>query len=152
MELILSEICEYLNNYFWEKKIAGKFTISEGMINVEGLKNGQYFRIVGSTFNDGIHKYPITASTKLTDEEFNGAIWAMAIPQTVIAIASEIKEWQTLYGGASSSAMSPFTSESFANYSYSKSGGGNASGGSNATWQDVYGGRLNKYRRLRGAS
>ena len=148
MELILTEVCEYLNNYFWQKKITGSFTISGGSIEIPALKEGQYFRIIGSTFNDGVHLYP---ATKLTDEEFEGAIWAMAVPATVIAIASDIKEWQTLYGGADSSAMSPFTSESFGGYSYSKSGSGNANSGSNASWQDVFGGRLNKYRRLRGA-
>lgn len=148
MELILTEVCEYLNNYFWQKKITGAFTISEGSIQISALKEGQYFRIIGSTFNDGVHLYP---ATDLTDEEFEGAIWAMAVPSTVIAIASDIKEWQTLYGGADSSAMSPFNSESFGGYSYSKSGSGNENSGSNASWQDVFGGRLNKYRRLRGA-
>ena len=148
MELILTEVCEYLNNYFWQKKITGSFTISGGSIEIPALNNGQYFRIIGSTFNDGVHLYP---ATDLTDEEFEGAIWAMAVPYTVIAIASDIKEWQTLYGGASSSAMSPFNSESFGGYSYSKSGSGNANSGSNASWQDVFGGRLNKYRKLRGA-
>lgn len=148
MELILTEICEYLNNYFWEKKISGNFTISDGAIEAIGLKDGQYFRILGSTFNDGVHIYP---ATDLTDEEFEGSIWAMAVPATVIAIASDIKDWQTLYGSADSSAMSPFNSESFAGYSYSKSGSGNANSGSNTTWQDVFGGRLNKYRKLRGA-
>lgn len=148
MELILTEICEYLNNYFWEKKISGNFTISDGAIEAIGLKDGQYFRIIGSTFNDGVHIYP---ATDLTDEEFEGSIWAMVVPATVIAIASDIKEWQTKYGGADSDAMSPFNSESFAGYSYSKSGSGNANSGSNITWQDVFGGRLNKYRKLRGA-
>lgn len=151
MELILTEICDYLNNNFWEKKIEGNFSIVDGYIDVPALKDGQYFRIVGSTFNDGVHKYPITATTKLTDEEFKGTILAMAVPQTVIAIASDINDWQTLYGNVSSEAMSPFTSESFAGYSYSKSGSGNANSGSNITWQDVFGGRLNKYRKLRGA-
>jgi hypothetical protein len=151
MELILTEICDYLNNNFWEKKIEGSFSIVDGYINVPALKNGQYFRIIGSTFNDGVHKYPITATTKLTDEEFKGVILAMAVPATVIAIASDITEWQAKYGGASSEAMSPFNSESFDGYSYSKSGSGNANSGSNVTWQDVFGGRLNKYRKLRGA-
>ena len=149
MELILTEVCEYLNNYFWEKKISGNFTISDGAIDAIGLKEGQYFRIVGSTFNDGVHVYP---ANDLKDEEFNGSVWAMAVPQAVIAIVSDISEWQTKYGNINSEAMSPFTSESFAGYSYSKSGSGNANGGSNITWQDVFGGRLNKYRRLRGAT
>lgn len=151
MKLILTEICEYLNNYFWEKKIQGTFTIENGDITVPSLKEGQYFRILGSTFNDGIHQYPISSTEKLTDEVFKGEIWAMAIPQTVIAISSEITDWQAKYGGAGSTAMSPFTSESFNNYSYNKSGSASANGGSNLSWQDVYGGRLNKYRKLRGA-
>lgn len=148
MELILTEVCDYLNNYFWEKKIQGTFTISNGNISVIGLKNGQYFRILGSTFNDGIHQYP---ATDMIDETFEGEIWAMAVPKTVISIASDIGDWQEKYGAVTSDAMSPFNSESFAGYSYSKSGSGNANSGSNATWQDVFGGRLNKYRKLRGA-
>lgn len=152
MELMLTEICDYLNNYFWEKKITGTFRISGGTITVSALKDGQYFRIVGSTFNDGVHKYPIdTAKDPLQDESFTGQIWAMAIPQTVIALASDIKDWQTKFGSVDSESMSPFTSESFSGYSYSKGSGGGASGGSNITWQDAFGGRLNKYRKLRGA-
>lgn len=147
MELILTEICDYLNNNFVDEKIQGTFTISDGTFANDNLKNGQYFRIVGSVFNDGIYKYP---ASNMKDEVFNGAILAMAVPATVIAIASDIDEWQTKYGGADSEAMSPFNSESFAGYSYSKSGSGNANSGSNITWQDVFGGRLNKYRKLRG--
>lgn len=147
MELILTEICDYLNNYFWDKKINGKFTISGGSIDVPALKDGQYFRIVGSIFNDGVHIYP---ATDLKDEEFTGSIWSMAVPSTVIAIASDVNAWQTKYGNVNSEAMSPFNSESFAGYSYSKSGSGNANSGSNIGWQDVFGGRLNKYRKLRG--
>lgn len=150
MEIVLTEVCDYLNNYFWEKKIKGHFSVVDGFITVDGLKDGQYFRIIGSTFNDGIHQYPITTTNKLIDEEFDGFIWAMAVPATVIAIAADIKDWQTQYGSAGSTAMSPFNSESFSTYSYSKSGSGNANSGSNVTWQDVYGGRLNKYRKLRG--
>ena len=153
MENTMTEICDYLNNYFWESKIKSTFTISDGTISIPSLKSGQYFRIIGSTFNDGVHKYPIAQTKKLTDETFTGEIWAMAVPNTVVALASEITEWQKLYGGAGSSAMSPFTSESFSGYSYSKAGAGSASGGGlTPSWQDVYAGRLNKYRRLRGAS
>lgn len=148
MELILTEICDYLNNYFVDEKLTGTFTISGGTFTNANLKNGQYFRIVGSVFNDGVWKYP---ASQMTNETFKGEIWAMAVPQTVIAIASDISAWQAAYGGATSSAMSPFNSESFAGYSYSKSGSGNANGGSNITWQDAFGGRLNKYRKLRGA-
>lgn len=148
MQVMLTEICDYLNNYFWEKKIEGQFTIDNGTINVSGLKEGQYFRIVGSTFNDGVHLYP---SEPLTDESFNGAIWAMAVPQTVIALTSDIEAWQEKYGQGTSDALSPFQSESFSGYSYSKASGASVSGGAAMTWQDAFAGRLNKYRKLRGA-
>ena len=150
MELLLTEMCDYLNNYFWVTKIEGTFAIENGTITVSGLKNGQYFRILGSTFNDGVHKYPIdTEKAPLTDETFKGSVWLMAVPATVISLADEIKAWQAVNGKADSDAMSPFTSESFAGYSYSKGGGG-SSGGSCVTWQDAFAGRLNKYRKLRG--
>lgn len=147
MQLVLTEICEYLNNYFWEKKIKGHFSVENKSLTVSGLKDGQYFRILGSTFNDGVHVYP---ANDLVNEVFDGEIWAMAVPSTVIALTSEITAWQGKYGQATSEALSPFNSESFSGYSYSKSGS-SVSGGAATTWQDVYAGRLNKYRKLRGA-
>lgn len=147
MEKMLTEICDYLNNYFWRLKIVGEFKIENGSITVEQLKDGQYFRIVGSLFNDGVHKYP---ASKLTDEEFKGAIWSMAVPQTVVDLASEIQEWQSKYGSVNSESMSPYNSESFGNYSYSKSAGSASGSGTGAGgWQAAYANRLNKWRRLR---
>lgn len=149
MEKVLTELCEELNNYFWRQKVQGNFVIENGTLTSSILKSGQYFRIVGSVFNDGVHQYP---ATDLIDENFEGAIWSMAVPQTVIDLASDIAEWQSLYGGASSTAMSPFNSESFGNYSYSKSGassGSNGSGNPNS-WQAAFSSRMNRYRRLRG--
>ena len=148
MKLVLTEICDYLNNYFWEKKISGNFAIVDGAIEVPALKEGQYFRILGSTFNDGVYQYP---ATDLQDEEFNGYVWAMAVPQTVIALAADIEQWQAINGKADSAALSPFNSESFGGYSYSKGSGSSVSGGTAMTWQDAFAGRLNKYRKLRGA-
>ena len=147
MERMLTEICEYLNNYFWRQKINGKFTISDGTFTSSYLKEGQYFRILGSLFNDGVYKYP---ATDLTDETFEGQIWSMAVPPTVVALTNEIEQWQAKYGGIDSNAMSPFTSESFGNYSYSKSVSTTASGSTASnSWQSVYANRLNKWRKLR---
>lgn len=146
MEKVLTEICDELNNYFWRHKYAGKFTIENGSINLPFLQQGQYFRIVGSVFNDGVHKYPCDS---LNNEVFDGFIWSMAVPSAVIDLAGEIGDWQQQYGGVNSPNMSPFTSESFNDYSYSKGGGDSATGGGN-TWQAVYASRLNKWRRLRG--
>ena len=148
MEKVLTELCAYLNNYFWRTKRNVKMTISGGTFTVDFLKEGQYFRILGSDLNDGVYKYPVT---DLKDEEFEGQIWSMAVPQTVIDLASEIGTWQEKYGAADSAAMSPFNSESFGIYSYDKGSASSSSGSENPnSWQSVFASRLIPYRRLRG--
>lgn len=146
----LNLICEYLNNFFWRQKIEGIFSIADGSVVIPALKEGQYYRILGSIFNEGIHIYP---SSDLTDEEFKGQVWAMVIPQDIIALASDLHDWLEQYGVVGSEALSPYTSESFNGYSYSKSAGGDSSSatGSNS-WQSVFASRLIPYRRTRGAS
>lgn len=147
MEKMLTEICEYLNNYFVRSKLEGDFVITGGELEIEVLKAGQYFRIVGSVLNDGVHLYP---ATDLNDEEFTGEIWSMAVPAAVIDLAREIAAWVEQYGAVGSPAMSPYSSESFGNYSYSKSAGAAGSGGANGnTWQGVFAARLAPYRRMR---
>ena len=93
---------------------SGTFTIKDGCITLPFLADGQYFSIGGSVFNDGLHQYP---ATDLVDEEFSGAIWALAIPPAVVDLADEIGAWQEKNGEASAS---PYQSESFGGYSYSK--------------------------------
>ena len=147
MQTPLTEICEYLNNYWPVSKAKGHYVIEGKTIALPQLQDGQYFRIIGSIFNDGVHKYP---ATDLVNEEFDGVIWAMAVPQSVIALTSDIATWIAQYGGANSPAMSPYQSESFQNYSYTKASGSNADGTDSTTWQGAFASRLNKYRRLRG--
>lgn len=154
MQNTLTEMCEYLNNYWPRIKAVGHYAIVNGQIivpEVNGnswLKENQYFRIIGSIFNDGVHKYP---ATDLVDEEFDGCLWAMAVPSAVIALASDIEAWQTKYGGIDSPNMSPMQSESFQNYSYTKkASGSDANSDEPITWQSTFSSRLNKWRRLRG--
>lgn len=157
--MILTELCQILRNWFdrGKEKWHGKITIDDGDITVVtksgepfALQDGQYFRIIGSLFNDGVHKYG-DAEDVLTDETFEGSIWSMAVPPAVVALAAEIDEWIAKYGTIDSQAMSPFNSESFGGYSYSKSAGGSASGsgtGNPASWQAVYASRLNQWRKI----
>lgn len=86
-------------------------------------------------------------SLALTDEEFEGDIWLMAIPKTFLDLAKEIEEWEAVNGKAGSEAMSPFTSESFGGYSYSK-GTSSGNGGNSSSWQGVFGSRLNIWRKI----
>ena len=145
---MLTELCQELRNWFVKEQHDGTFVISGGVLTAPFLSNGQYYRIIGSVFNDGVHKFGDTNDT-LTNETFTGSVWALAIPKAVIKLATEIEEWQTKYGSAGAAAMSPFASESFGGYSYSKGSRGSFEGGSgSASWQDAFANRLNMWRKL----
>ena len=147
---MLTELCKELNNWFDKERIFDTFAIESGELvgASEILQNGQYFRITGSIFNDGVYEHP---ATNLVDEVFDGAVWVMAVPPSVVALAEKINDWQNQYGGVDSAAMSPYQSESFGGYSYTKkSGNVSASGVDNSgTWQGAFASELNKWRKIR---
>lgn len=119
---------------------SGTFTIEGGGITLPFLANGQYFRIIGSVFNDGLHQYP---AADLVDEEFSGAIWALAIPAAVIDLSDEISKWQ---GKNGESSVSPYQSESFGGYTYSKAT--DAETGGAVTWQSAFKKQLSAWRKI----
>lgn len=130
---MLYETMQECNNYFVCDVLYSDFEVSEGKLTLP-LLDGQYFIVHGSVLNDGLHQY---GDTDLKDETFTGCIHVCKIPQAFINLASEIKEWRDKY-------ETPFTSESFEGYSYSK-----ASGKSGAlTWQDNFRSRLNAWRKV----
>lgn len=146
---MLTVLCKELNNWFEYAKFFGTFTIENNVITGNySLQDGQYFRITGSVFNDGVYKFG--DELDLADETFTGAIWAMAVPKEVIALADDIKDWSDKYLGVDSAAMSPFNSESFGGYSYSKSSGSSSSGNVDlsGTWQGAFADRLNHWRKI----
>lgn len=136
---MLTELCGVLRNWFETDRISGTYTVENGSITLPFLQEGQFFRIVGSVFNDGVHQYP---DYGMADETFNGSIWPMAVPSSVLALESEIRAWQEKNGDA---AASPFTSESFGGYSYSK---GSASANGTVTWQTTFKSRMNQWRKI----
>lgn len=154
MEKILTEVCHECNNYFRRFSIRTTYSVEEGRLvglPDDFLQEGQYFLIVGSIFNDGVHK--LSDELVLKDEdEFLGNVWSLGIPQEFLDLVSEISDWNEKYGGTDSVALSPFSSESFGGYSYSKTSGGSSSDGSadGANWKTVFASRLNKWRRMRG--
>lgn len=132
---MLSEICAELRNYFLahrEKDIyIGTFTVRNGNIQSldDVLQDGQYFRIVGSVFNDGVYQYPCN---DLLSETFRGAVWAMSVPPAVISYSEKVDAWKT---SNADKLSSPYNSESFGGYSYTKANGvdGGAFG-----WKDAF--------------
>lgn len=138
---MIADLCKELNNWFDVKRKFGKFTISDGSLVIDGAQDGQYIRICDSIFNNGIYKYPVTG---LKDETFDGAVWLLAIPQEVIELSDEIDKWNEKYSDVISS---PYQSESYAGYSYSKASV-QGSDGTGVTWIDVFADKLKKWRKI----
>ena len=139
---MLTELCGVLRNWFETDRISGTYTVENGSITLPFLQNGQFFRVVCYVFNDGVHQYPDYA---MADETFDGSIWPMSVPPALICLGEEIKAWQKKNGDI---AASPYTSESFGGYSYSKSTSGSATGAGMVTWQSVFKSRLNQWRKI----
>ena len=151
---MLTELCEELRNWFDREHYSGTFTIENGeiksveagwLVNAPSLQKGQYFRVLGSVFNDGVHRYP---DATMLSETFHGEIWAMAVPQAVLALAEDIKTWEEKYGGALSQSMSPFVSESFGGYSYSKGSTSGTAGITPTGWKAAFASQLNRWRKI----
>lgn len=142
--MTLTDLCQELKNWFDLKRVFGTFTISGGEISLDCLQENQYYRIIGSTFNDGVHRKGYGG---LEDETFEGAVWLMGIPPAVIKLLDEINKWQEQYGAA---VMSPYNSESFGGYSYTKAYG--TSGGSGANkifdYKTAFADQLNRWRKV----
>lgn len=139
----LTELCAHLRNWFVRSdadRRVGTFEVVGGSIDLPWLADGQYFRIIGSVFNDGVHRKP---ADDLVDEKFDGAVWAMAVPPDAVSLAEEITAWEEKYRDA---AESPYQSESFGGYTYTKASGDTAAGG--LSWTTVFRSRLNRWRKL----
>ena len=141
---MLTELCRECRNWFTtdSDKHSGDFTISDGGITpFDFILDGQYFRIMGRNFNDEEYKNVPEEVAKLAAETFTGQIWAMRIPPAFIDLSGKIEE----YIAKNEKEISPYTSESFGGYSYTKATGSN---GSPLTWQEVFNSQLKVWRKI----
>ena len=136
---MLETVLMYLNNWFAVGRYDDTYTIEDGGITLPFLVNGQYFRIIGSLFNDGVYQYP----AELTDETFDGSVWALAIPKALLSTVEEITAWTAKNGDGG-----PYTSESFGGYSYSKA---TNSKGMAVGWRDVFAAQLAPWKKPAGS-
>ena len=145
----LEELLRELNNWFERDgggkplpRLHGRFEVKGGAIELpEGfLADGQFFRVMGSALNDGLHKWP---AADMADETFEGHVHALAVPKAVQQLAEEIAEWREKNGKAE---LSPYQSESFGGYTYTLKGGGNGEGA--PTWRSAFAGRMRAWRKL----
>lgn len=139
---MLEEILRSLRNWFACGKATGRIRIEGGCLAPPpglALAEGQYLRIQGSVFNDGLHQWP---ACDLTDEEFVGTVWALAVPAAVLELADEIEAWCAGHAGE---LASPYQSESFGGYSYTRLG---TPDGRAPTWREQFRSRLDPWRKL----
>lgn len=137
---MLEEVLRSLNNWFERDYATGVFEIAGGSIGLpEGwLLDGQYFRIEGSVFNDGLHQWP---AVDLRDETFTGKIAALSVPKAVTELAARIEEWQAKYGKA---AESPYQSQAAQGVSITTKQGVSGEYG----WRDAFRAEMNRWRKL----
>lgn len=151
---MLQNVCEYIHNYFIKASQRGSYEITNGMISLPFVKEGQRILIVGSDLNDGIYTYH-SAGIKddddaeevgLHDETFAGTICALAVPPAVVALSGEIKLWVAKYGDV---VNSPYTSENVIGvYSYTKGSRNGIGEATPISWQDMFGSELNRWRKV----
>lgn len=145
--MTITDFCDEVHNYFEVEKYIGHIVISDGELQnfSDRLQTNQYFRIVGSVFNDGVHEYP---DNTLVNEQFDGAIWVMAVPPAALELLTKMQEWDIEYGNNADN-YSPYASESYHHYSRTFSIYTSSSGDiKRPTWQSVFKRELNKWRKI----
>lgn len=151
---MLTQICQYLRNWFDHDAHKNRLPYWEGEFTIEGgvlvgfsdrLIYGQYYRIIGSILNDGVHQWP---NEELYNETFTGTVQSMSIPPDVVALDTDVPAWLEANAAA---LASPYQSESFGGYSYSLRGSGSAQDGtSGLEWynQPQFKVRLDPWRKI----
>lgn len=150
--ITLYDLCADLRNWFdrGQIKYIGDITIASNSIVCDSEtvlpKESQYFRIVGSLYNDGVYQW---GYHELIPETFNGAVWLMAVPPQFLALIDEMNAWID----SNSKVMDgPYQSESYNGYSYSRASiadaSGHAANGAYNACMAVFAPRLNRWRKI----
>lgn len=138
----LYELLLYLRNFFpGERWAVSNAPIQAGGIALTGLEAGDYYLIEGSKRNDGVHIY---GDNDLVGESLTGCVTECRIPSALLSIHEEINYWQQQNAEA---ITSPYQSESFGGYSYTKKSG-NGGTGAAESWQSAFSDRLRIWRKI----
>lgn len=143
---VAEEVMTSISNWFEKSVERGSFSIKDGKLIGAGgfLADGQYYRIIGSVFNDGLH---INPTEDLADEEFDGAVCGLAVPKAFQALVEEISELVEKDQKDGEGISGAYQSESFGGYSYTlptDPATGNVVHG----WEGAFASRLNQWRKL----
>lgn len=137
--MFIEEVMAEVNNYFEAgAPRTGIYTVADGSITLPFVTTGQYFRVEGSIFNDGVYSNP---SQLVQDEVFTGSITPLAPPKAFLNLCDKIGE----FNESAAANVGPYTSESFGGYSYTKAAG---AGGGGLTWQEAFRVELRRWRKI----
>lgn len=138
----LYELLVYLRNFFPGEKwqFFGE-DITDKRLLLPGLENGDYYLIEGSRRNNGIHVY---GNSDLRNETYSGIVTELCIPTELLILLDEINAWQEKHAEA---LQSPYQSESFGGYSYTKASESVGTGES-MSWKTVFAPRLRMWRKI----
>jgi len=145
--VVLEQVLGYIHNWFVRDSIdVNNCEVVDGHLPASiPIPNGVWYRIKGSYLNDGMHLKG-DQNEGLVDETFDGTITTHVIPRALLVVVQEVSDWVTKYGG---SADSPYQSESFGGYTYSKGSRYNSSSQSgDSGWQAAFAGRFRQWRKL----
>ncbi len=139
------EVMRHINNFFERGYRATEYTITGGALEpADLLRPGLWVCITGSFYHDGAWR--IDADLRLEDlpentpdETFTGRVWLLAPPPAFLALCDEIAEF------VQKNSVTPYQSESFGEYSYTKAQG---KGGGILSWQEAFADRLQPYRHM----
>lgn len=144
----LYDLCVTLKNFFCEPNFYA-LTIHNNRVDLSTVfkdaQNGDKIIVVGSS-HDGVYEFSeggidLSVTPVIESGVLSGGFGRMFVPPTVFALLDEINEWCVTNADM---RFSPYTSESFGGYSYSKASGS----GDNGSWQGAFASRLNRWRKI----
>lgn len=137
----LNKICREVKNWFeTPSQRLATYAITGGNIaDLDFIKDGQYYRVIGSIFNDGVHRKG-DVDDVLQDEIFRGVVVGMSVPPEVIALTEEVKA----YIEDDANAPTAITSESVGGHSVSRA----VKDGVPILWTDIFSKSLAPWRKM----
>lgn len=141
----VADVMRHVNNFFETGYRATTYSISGGILSPNDvLRPGMWIYISGSFFWDGVWKIGEgwrleDAPENAADDTFVGRVHFLAPPADFLALCDEIAEFNA------KNAVSPYQSESFGEYSYTRATGKD---GGVLGWQQAFSDRLRPFRRM----
>ena len=119
-------------------------SLYELLVYLRNFFPGLHWQFTGEEITGNRIVIPGLETGDLRNETYTGIVTEICVPPEVLAILEEINTWQEKNAEA---VQSPYQSESFGGYSYTKASGSSGSGES-TSWKTVFAPRLRIWRKI----